>query len=348
MKKLFMTILLIFICKNVFCGYSWEMYEGYLGNEVFRLALRTAYEDSLIGKFVTTYKYHTGNVSCKFESSKFQLKDYDRMVTYNLVTDGNGGLSGNMVDEINDVSYNLILKHTLALNENGGTGTIDNFLQTGYPSGFWISENYIEKLKRTSSPRLSQDSTSYLKITDVLYGRVNIVYNFHEALGPMEITNTTGNLQLWMLSAEHEGEGIYFDSIQRVNQRKIKIGNISYTKLDLAPVHNSDLILEELLFRGTYKMDSSEVIFTNEGKVTGLKNYTVFRPVMDYYDAGMQIDLIDFFTGDTASVRLAFKFTGNKLEIFNVKCLDFDKKENKCVNIDYGKLLFTLQKVEKK
>ena len=69
-----------------------------------------------------------------------------------------------------------------------------------------------------------------------------------------------------------------------------------------------------------------------------------YKPLIDYFDAGLQIDQVGF--GETAEKMeyFGFKFKRNKLELYKLKCDAYDEVDNRCVEVSYGIKSYDLQK----
>ena len=106
------------------------------------------------------------------------------------------------------------------------------------------------------------------------------------------------------------------------------------------------LILEEILFKGNYQTKKGQPVeFKKNGEVTGLGKYKYYVPMMDYFDAGRQIDQVGLGETRDKLDYFGFKFRKNGLDLFALKCKTFDEGEKRCVDVDFGNKIYDLEKL---
>jgi hypothetical protein len=325
---------------------SWYIFDGTIGYEKIRLAFYLFENDSVKGKYVLLEEKKTIAFSGLASNINFNLKeDTSDIFYYTRFFSTKGQLLGNVIDNINDVSRSINLKLSHVLTQKYKPLEVKSYLSVAYPSGHWVSRNYYDKLRQFKSPRLAQDSSRYVYIPRRSEEPIMMIYNFHESI-PFKLIYNKGKLELREIENDSVKESP-FDSITVISKDKIMIGSTEFVNLDLDTPATDRKILEEILFRGYYEANrNSEKIqmFYKDGR-TALSGYKYYKPVLDYYDAGLQIDLVDMVSEDSAITRFGFKFKKDILELYKVKCIETDN-ENKCVEIDFGELVYSLKRVE--
>ncbi len=213
-------------------------------------------------------------------------------------------------------------------------------------AGDWISEAYYNDLMEHHSPRKAQEGSEdcFIHIPGQTLTSTYMVYNFHEGGAELVPVFQMGAYQLW----EKQGDTLYRAaySLDMVDGDKLKIGDKRFVRITAPMAGERNLILEGLLFAGTYTLENgAKVEFKANGEVVGLGAYKYYDPLIDYFDAGLQVDQVGL--GDTREHMeyFAFDFQKDRLELFNLKCKTYDEAEQRCVEVDFGKRIYVLKKV---
>jgi len=216
-------------------------------------------------------------------------------------------------------------------------------------AGAWLSEDYYNSIKKFRSPRKAQGGSEYIKYI-VIPNRTLVEGargNFHEGIGFGVFKNgekyQTGSVSNNGLS-----------DIEVISPTKLQIEGKSFVKINpvMKKRRGIELILEEILFKGEYKdKDGKTIQFKRDGQVIGLEGFHYYAPLLDYADAGLNIDMV--ILGKTEkdletppanfSKWFGFKFNKNNFELYKVKCLTY--YENECVKVDFGQLVYKLRKI---
>ena len=123
----------------------------------------------------------------------------------------------------------------------------------------------------------------------------------------------------------------------------LQIGNDTLFKFN--DEYEDAHILDKILFEGKYLNGDEEVIFTADGKVKGFKPFSIYQPVIDYFFPGMQCDqLLIGHSEMEARERIAFKFSNDTLQLFDLNCIQYEQEYNYCTEVERGELLYTLIK----
>jgi hypothetical protein len=172
-----------------------------------------------------------------------------------------------------------------------------------------------------------------------------MVYNFHEVGPELKMVEKDGAYTLWEIQGDTLARAAF--DVKVIDSGRIQIGEHSFVRIKPEKADDQALILEELLFKGTYTLkNGGTVAFKNTGEVSGLGTYKYYHVLTDYMDAGLQIDQVGLGETQEELVYYGFTFKDQMLELFELKCLTFDKAENRCVEVDFGKKAFSLEKMK--
>ena len=204
-------------------------------------------------------------------------------------------------------------------------------------SGIWVSKKYVNKLLATKSPKESQDVTSItmMNLPNAINKEATIIIEFHEG-GTGKVVEKNGGYEIQPKKGGGSSQAFKLD------KGIIKTSNDEFVKLKFSSNKSDYKVAEQLLFAGKYDLKGKQVEFTPNGKVIGLDSFTYYSVLIDYYDAGMQVDQLRLGKSYEDSKLYGFKFKKNKLIIYELKCLDQDGKY--CNVVKNGKRLYKLEK----
>ena len=209
-------------------------------------------------------------------------------------------------------------------------------------AGYWLSESYFNDIKAHQSPQKSQEGSEdvFVVMPDSTLQSTMMVWNFHEGSEEITVLKKDDTYQLYEVVADSLTRPL--KDIKIISPTKIEIGNKAFVKISpyaKPNEKNNPLILEEILFKGKYSLaDGKEVEFKNNGEITGLQNYRYYQPAIDYIGPGLQIDQVSLSSTEDQKEWMAFKFRGDTLRIYQIKCVEFDKSNNECGLADFGPL----------
>lgn len=223
-----------------------------------------------------------------------------------------------------------------------------NFKTNSVPvpfAGSWISEDYLNQIRDQQSPRKAQEGSEecFIQLPENTLRPTTMVINFHEGLSELVTVSNNGAFELWDKQGDSLSSPLY--KIQPLSADSIMIDDKLFIRINPETSNNDPRILEEILFKGTYSTKKAErVEFKSNGEVTGLGKYKYYEPVIDYFDAGLQVDQVGL--GETADKLeyFGFKFKKDKLELYKLKCDAYDDIEKRCVEVSFGEKLYDLQK----
>ncbi len=210
-------------------------------------------------------------------------------------------------------------------------------------TGDWICKDYFESINNYKSPRKAQDNSEYIYIPDKTLKQTMMISNFHEGGSVLTILKNTDQFELWELVEDSLTQLI--DKIEIVDNKNIKIGTRTFVKFNPIKTDNGPLILEEILLKGIYtNSNGATIAFKNNGQISGLESYKVYEPIIDYFDAAMQVDQIGLGRNRDNLEYFGFKFNKDTLELYKLNCLTFDSTDNMCLEVDLGQLTHKLWK----
>lgn len=202
-------------------------------------------------------------------------------------------------------------------------------------TGYWLCKEYSESIHDFKSPKKAQDNSMFIFIPDRTLKQTMMITNFHEGGPVLTVLKNRDHYELWETQEDSLTQQI--DKIELIDPMNLKIGNRFYVKINPIQNDNNAKILEEILFKGTYSNATGTTIeFKNTGQVIGLDNFTLYEPVIDYIDAGMQVDQIGLGNDKTEIEYYGFKFHKDTLKLYKLNCLTYDSTENRCVDVAFG------------
>jgi hypothetical protein len=209
-------------------------------------------------------------------------------------------------------------------------------------AGIWVNESYVDKVRKTRSPRQSQGVTeeSCIIIPPRTLQVTRMIDGFHEGEEDIVVVKDYGQYKLYNADLSKQQR-----EIDILSPGRIRIGDQYFTRL----AHQDTTmlnwgILEELLFSGRYETENKqEVIFSEDGRVQGLDNFTRYTPVIDYTtNPPAAFDQLQLGTGGARAADFGFRFAGDTLQIFRVRCADGGSDINACDSLVAGSMAYRL------
>ena len=213
-------------------------------------------------------------------------------------------------------------------------------------SGTWLAETYYNSIQKDKSPHVAQELVDecFIHILPSKKDSAFMGYNFHEIGPKLRLVEENGAYTFWA----EQGDTLHAQAftIEQPDPNHLVLNDIRFVKINATHIQNLPLILESILFKGKYKnSEGGEVVFTENGDVTGLDNFTKYHVRTDYMDAGLQMDQVGFKAPGVKPIFYAFKYKGDVLELYEIKCLEMDKQSGVCQFADFGKKLYTLTRI---
>lgn len=206
--------------------------------------------------------------------------------------------------------------------------------------GQWLNQEYYSALISSKSPRFSQEKAGLVLIEFTPNFESFIVYNWHEGINPNYfIQNDTLRFERF--------ENSYAILINN-NTLELNFGNDhgTYLKYESIDSSHKNLAINKLIFAGEYinTKNGRRIKFNGNGIVSGLENFMNYRVRDDYYDQGLDVDLIDFTTTGN-SQQLTWDFSQDTLFLYKIKCAKYDSVNNSCDEIAKGAIKYKLLKL---
>ena len=202
-------------------------------------------------------------------------------------------------------------------------------------SGIWVNKTYKDKLEETKSPRIAQDAS---EITFLIISgsdkSVTMIYNYHEGV--------TGEL-----AYENNGYKLQFDNSDEYsissteNAQKLRLNGTQFEKAIYSDDDHTFDLIEQIVFAGDYDLNGEKITFTHDGQIKGDPLLTEYTVVADYLDIGLDVDQLYLGNGFHHD-KLGFKFVGDTLRIYELKCLE--KLDDQCMQVDFGEQVYELVK----
>jgi hypothetical protein len=206
-------------------------------------------------------------------------------------------------------------------------------------AGLWVNETYIDNIRKTRSPRQSQDvMESCITIPSRTLQVTRMVAGFHEGAEDMVVVKDRDRYQLYdadLRSLQKE--------LELISPTRIRIGDQYFSRMSHHDTTLTDFgILEELLFSGRYERErGQEVVFTADGRIRGLDSFVRYSPVIDY-TAGSSGDFDLVNMGSGKGRDYGYRFKGDTLHIFRTICATAGAEGNFCDSIAAGPMLYKL------
>ncbi len=208
-------------------------------------------------------------------------------------------------------------------------------------SGYWLCKDYFERINNLKSPKKAQENSELIFLPERTWMPTMMISNFHEGGPTLTVLNNGNQYELWEIQEDSLIQRI--EKITIMDSVNIKIGKRSFVKINPLKSDYGFRILEEILFKGSYSNASGTIVeFKKNGQVVGLDNFKVYEPVIDYIDAGRQVDLIRLGTSKKEIEYFGFIFNHDTLELYKLNCLAYDSIEKRCVEVELGQLTHKL------
>jgi hypothetical protein len=215
-------------------------------------------------------------------------------------------------------------------------------------AGDWLNEKYFTLINDKRSPRDAQEKVEncFIRIPAHTRDTTVMVYGFHESGPNIVVVKKNDQYELWEVQGDSLDKKAW--TAQVIDANHIQLGEDRFVKINSAHgKYDEALILEEILFKGHYKMKGAgEVEFKNTGEVTGLGKYKYYRVLSDYLDAGLDVNQVWLGESRDSMDYYGFKSKGNSLDIYHLKCLEYNKEDKRCEQVDFGKVAYSLTKME--
>jgi len=200
-------------------------------------------------------------------------------------------------------------------------------------AGCWIDQTYAAMIEQTKSPRKSQDGALMICIPEHVGEKTSYIYNFHEGGAVLELQERNDQ---WSLIESPQQKKSKAFVLKRNAQSNLLLDTTTF--ISFATVKEKDNPLIDLLFQGIWKTQNGAAIRVGvDGSITGMQEYKEMRPMLDYWDAGLNVDMVEMVQWDGQIDMLGFLFQGDTLSLFKLRCVTME--DEMCVERKLGELL---------
>ena len=217
------------------------------------------------------------------------------------------------------------------------TAIIDNELSKNPIIGQWLNQAYYSNLVKTKSPLIAQTKAYLTHIYFKPDKSVELIYSFHEGV--------TKNY-----SIENDTIKIDDDFAFLLNNTTMIFGDKNHydtlIKYETFDSNRNNIAINNLIFSGLYNSlsDSATIEFRSDGIVNGLKNYNTYRAREDYYDIGLDVDIL-YLRGPSQQIECTWEINGDTMFVFKTICNKTDSSDD-CVERGKGVLIYKLLKTK--
>jgi hypothetical protein len=211
--------------------------------------------------------------------------------------------------------------------------------------GIWINDKYVKSLIESKSARKSQEACvlSYIEINISDDSTCLWIWNFHE--GTHDKYNKLTDNQITF----ENGSNIVFENdtsaVVTFGDETEKLTKVKSTTNERMP----EEVIIETLFSDKYQKEDSingtiAISFESNGALNGIDGFSNFSICFDYYDVGLDDDLISFYSSDVRQKDFIWDFNSDTLNIHEIDCLNYDSVSDYCEKITKGKIAYRLIK----
>lgn len=241
---------------------------------------------------------------------------------------------------------------------DNNSATIKNPVETKFDVpkdyiGAYISSDYILELKLHGSTKNAQEKA--LLSTAQIYQQdentiISTAWSFHEGGGTdlIKMTSSSEAIVIGELSNDtvfnidfsKDGEIIIFDNN---NSYKLKKFNPDPKNINHREIVNSSVL------SGKFFINNNEIEFLPNGEILGLDSIVGYSFHEDYFDAGMQLDMIYLkYKNDSIDRTFGYHLNEAELQIFKLNCIEKDEEYDYCLVRSKGDVIFNLKREELK
>jgi hypothetical protein len=206
-------------------------------------------------------------------------------------------------------------------------------------AGLWVNETYIDNIRKTRSPRQSQDvMESCITIPSRTLQVTRMVAGFHEGAEDLVVVKDRDRYKLYDADLNKLQK-----ELELISSTRMRIGGQYFSRIAHHDTTLTDLgILEELLFSGRYEREhGKEVVFTADGRIQGLDSFVRYAPVIDYTAGSLaEFDLLNMGSGKGRDY--GYRFKGDTLQIFRTICATAGAEGSFCDSLAAGPTLYKL------
>lgn len=207
-------------------------------------------------------------------------------------------------------------------------------------AGVWVNAIYLQRIRNNRSPRLSQNvEESCIKIPSRTLQTASMIYGFHEGSEGMVVIKEGDRYKLYSADLK-----LLLKTIEPVSDSMIHVGDQTFIRVQHPDTTLYDWgVLEEFLFRGKYRDQLGQaVVFSADGRVSGLDSFRYYIPQPDYIGNPGTTDNIQLGQSPEHVRNFGFRFDKDSLIIYTMGCELYDSVAKECDIEGLGNRLYTL------
>lgn len=201
--------------------------------------------------------------------------------------------------------------------------------------GFWVNEYFYNTIKSKKSIRqaIEKRTDDFVLISE---GNKIQFLNLYEGAGENVLVLNANNQGFICNPLTSEN----FDKVV-FNDDKMQIRNQEYINLGTLP-NALQTFVNATIIAGKYKNEEQEVIFNEDGTLSGLKPYVSYELNIEANDALVTDDLISLNDLEDNFEDFMYHFVSDTLLITNFHCKSYD--DEMCLELEQGETVYKLIK----
>jgi hypothetical protein len=229
--------------------------------------------------------------------------------------------------------------------EEKNSDNVNSTKEYDFPTDFlgaYLSSDYLDELENHGSTKKAQEK-AIMSTAGLYYKNENMIlsntWNFHEGGGTDYVKMISGTDAI--VIGELSKDTIYsidFSSKGQItikdekNSFKLTQFSNDYKNQDYSNLVNQSILLKEL------QLDGNVVKFEPNGEILGLDSIVKYSFHEDYYDAGMQVDMIYLgYVDNRPEETFGYSLTDSTFIISKLNCLEKDEEYDYCLVRELGK-----------
>lgn len=207
--------------------------------------------------------------------------------------------------------------------------------------GAYISSDYLDELESHGSTKKAQEK-AIMSTAGLYYENGNVIlsntWNFHEGGGTDYVKMVSESTAI--VIGELSKDTIYSIDFSKKGQITIKDDKDSFKLTQFSKdFKNRDYsnLVNQRIITGELLVDGNVVKFEPNGKIIGLDSIVKYTFHEDYYDAGMQEDMIYLSYNDNRPEKtFGYDLSDSTFILYNLNCVEKDEEYDYCLVRELG------------
>ena len=207
--------------------------------------------------------------------------------------------------------------------------------------GAYLSSDYLDELENHGSTKKAQEK-AIMSTAGLYYENDNVIlsntWNFHESGGTdyVRMVSETDAVVIGELSEDT----IYSIDFSKKGEIIIKDEKDSFKLTQFSKdFKNRDYssLVNKRILQGELVLDGNLVKFESSGEIVGLDSIVKYSFHIDYYDAGMQVDMIYLsFNDNRPEETFGYSLSDSTFNLYNLNCIEKDEEYDYCLTRELG------------